>query len=240
MSTFSTILLIAIVIILGFVGYYYLDNIAPLQSSLKEQQLKNQELIFKVEQLERKNADLAQQLEEKIQEISQEKQEEINRLKLTYEDLISELTEQIDKGEITITRLADQLKVNIVDRIIFPSGKAELSEDGIKVLKRVGNILKEVKDKQIRVEGHTDNVPIHRNLKGLYPTNWELSVARATNVVRFLQEEIGIDARHLEATGLAEFRPIASNKSHKGRAQNRRIEILLLPQQKSQSKLTKK
>ncbi|MFQ5753287.1 MAG: OmpA family protein [bacterium] len=229
MRSFSPYLIIVIVFLLGFAGYYYLDEIAPLKNSLRESQHKNQELVFRVNQLEQRNVELSNRLEEKIKELSQDKREEIEKLKATYETLISELNEQIDRGEITITQLADQLKVNIVDRIIFPSGQAELTPAGIKVLEQVGKILKQTKNKTIKVEGHTDNVPIHPNIQKRYPTNWELSVARATNVVRFLHEKVGIQAKYLEATGFAEFRPIATNKTKRGRAQNRRIEILLLP-----------
>lgn len=230
MSTFSTILLVGLVLLLGLAGYYYLAEIAPLKISVQELQQKNQELEFYVEQLEKKNAELSAQLEAKIKEISAEKEQEIIKLKTTYEDLLTEMKEQIEKGEITITQLADQLKVNIVDRIIFPSGEAELTLEGIKVMQRVGNILKETSDKIIKVQGHTDNVPIHPNLQKQFPTNWELSAARAINVVRFLHEKVGIDAKKLEAAGYGEFHPIATNATPKGRAQNRRIEILLIPQ----------
>jgi len=120
--------------------------------------------------------------------------------------------------------------VKIVDRIIFPSGETDLSENGMKVLTKVGGILKQTRDKRIKVEGHTDNVPIHPNLKSRFDSNWELSVTRATNVVRFLTEEVGVNAGSLEASGFGEHRPIATNKTRRGRAKNRRIEIRLLPQ----------
>lgn len=229
MNSFSTILLILLVMLLGLAGYFYLDKVSPLESQLKETQQENAELSFQVEQLEQQNASLSRQLEKKIQALSDEKNKEINKLKSTYEELISGLQEQVEAGEITITRIADHLKVKIVDRIIFPSGEAELTESGVKVLRQVGEILKQAKSRRIKVEGHTDNVPIHPNIKSKFDSNWELSVARATNVVRFLSEEVGLDARNLEASGFGEFRPIATNKTRRGRAKNRRIEIRLLP-----------
>lgn len=229
MSTFTTFLLILIVVLLGLAGYYYLDRVAPLQTSYQELKRQNQELLFEVGQLEQRNATISKRLEAKVRELSEEKRAEIEKLKTTYDDLIEGLKEEVQKGEITITRLADQLNVKIVDSIIFPSGKAELSPDGIRVLQQVGGILKKAKDKRIRVEGHTDNVPIHPKLQKKFPTNWELSVARATNVVRFLQDEVGIDPHNLEVAGLGENRPVATNETRKGRMQNRRIEILLLP-----------
>jgi chemotaxis protein MotB len=93
----------------------------------------------------------------------------------------------------------------------------------------VGNVLKNTQKKVIRVEGHTDNVPISSRLEGKFSTNWELSTGRATNVVRFLQDSVGIAPARLEAVGMSEFHPVATNKTVVGRNQNRRIEITLLP-----------
>ncbi|MFQ5865900.1 MAG: OmpA family protein [bacterium] len=240
MTSLSTFLMVVIVLLVGIAGYYYLDQISPLQAALEEAKQQDQELLFQIEQLKQENEELSKQLDEKVKELSEEKETEIEKLKSTYDDLISGLQEQIKKGEITITRLADQLNVNIVDRILFPSGEAEITAGGIRVLTRVGDILKQTKNKRIKVEGHTDNVPIHPKLQKKYPTNWELSVARATNVVRFLHDKIGIHPKNLQAAGFAEFRPIATNKTKKGRAQNRRIEIVLLPKSHKIESLTKK
>jgi chemotaxis protein MotB len=89
--------------------------------------------------------------------------------------------------------------------------------------------VKNTEKKVIRVEGHTDNVPVSSRLAEKFPTNWELSTARATNVVRFLQDKVGIAPARLEAVGMSEFHPVATNKTLVGRSQNRRIEIALLP-----------
>ncbi len=237
MNSFSTILLISVVSLLGFGGYYYLDQISPMQAALEESRQKNQELVFQVELLQHKNETLSAQLEAKMAAVSEEKSNEIKKLKTTYEDLIRDLKEQVEAGEVTITRLADQLNVKIVDRIIFPSGKAELSPAGAAVLRRIGGILKKATGKRIRVEGHTDNVPIHPRLQNEFPSNWELSAARATNVVHFLNEVVGIDARNLEAVGLGQYRPVATNRTRRGRARNRRIEILLMPEPDAARKL---
>lgn len=229
MSSFSTFLMILIVVLLGVAGYYYLDRIEPLQTSYDEVERKNLELLFQIEQLEQRNAALSKRLEKKVVELSEAKNQEIERLKTTYDDLIEGLKEEIKNGQITITRMADKLNVKIVDSILFPSGKAEITAPGLKVLQQVGDILKKTRNKRVRVEGHTDNVPIHPKLQNRFPTNWELSAARATNVVRFLQEEVGINASHLEVAGLGQNHPVSTNKTSKGRMQNRRIEILLLP-----------
>ncbi len=235
MNSFTTFLLILIVLLLGFGGYFYLDQIIPMQTELSEIGQKNHELLFQVENFKSKNEELSVQLEKKVGQVSQQKNIEINDLKKTYENLVGELKEQVEKGEVTISQMADKLNVKIVDKIIFPSGKAQLSEYGKKVLKRVGDILKNVKDKHIKVEGHTDNVPIHPNLKKQFEGNWELSTARAINVVRFMQNEIGISGKNLEASGRSQYKPVATNKTVKGRNKNRRIEIMLLPKIKKRS-----
>jgi chemotaxis protein MotB len=229
MHTFSTILLILLVLVAGLGGYYYLDWVVPMQKSIKQLERENEILRNQLEQAQIQSRELTLELENKVNEIAEEKNAEIRRLKSTYEDLISELESQISNGEITITQLADQLKVNIVDRLLFPSGKAELSDGGRKVMLQVGKILQKARDKHIKVEGHTDNVPIHRNLKEQFESNWELSVIRATNVVKFLEKEVNLDPDRLEASGFGPYRPVATNKTRRGRALNRRIEILLLP-----------
>jgi chemotaxis protein MotB len=175
------------------------------------------------------NEQTKKELRAKIADLSVEKEQEIDRLTETYDELVADMQEEIEQGQITITQLADRLSVSMVDKILFPSGKAEIMPEGIEVLERVGNILKNVQDKTIRVEGHTDNVQIHPNLQKQFPTNWELSTSRATNVVRFLQDTVGIDPAHLQAIGMSEYHPVATNETVEGRSQNRRIEIILTP-----------
>lgn len=224
------VIVLAGLLTLGIAGgaYFYVGQLQPLRSELQSSRLRNSDLERNVESLSR-------ELNQKVSEIAKTKQEkdakeaEIARIQSTKDSLISQMQEEIDNNQIQITQLADKLQVSIVDKILFPSGEAEITDAGLKILERVGNILKNVEDKVIRVEGHTDNIPISPRLQKAYPTNWELSTARATNVVRFLQDTVGMDAGHLEAVGLGEHQPVASNDTKEGRAQNRRIEIALLP-----------
>src|SRR6185503_11899727 len=111
---------------------------------------------------------------------------------------------------------------------------AQVKPAGVKVLKQVSDILKTVTDKQIRIEGHTDNVPISSKLQDKFKTNWELSTARATTVVRYLIDQGGVQPQALSAVGYADTHPIASNESEEGRSSNRRIEIVLYPKDLSQ------
>lgn len=170
------------------------------------------------------------ELETKIADMSKEKEVVISRLTDTYDKLVVDMEQEIKKGQIKITQLEDRLSVSMVDKILFPSGEAQITPEGVKILERVGSVLKNTQNKTIRVEGHTDNVQIHPKLQKKFPTNWELSTARATNVVRFLQEKVGIESVRLQAVGMSEYHPVQSNKTEEGRSQNRRIEVILLPE----------
>jgi chemotaxis protein MotB len=170
-------------------------------------------------------------LQAKVDELSQkaEKAEQLEKATQTYQDLQKKLEKEIQEGQVQIKEMKDRLTVTMVDQILFPSGSAEVGKKGKAVLDKVVTILKDVKDKRIEVDGHTDNVPIVSSLKKRFPTNWELSTARATEVVRYLQETGGIDPRLLSATGFAAYMPVAPNDTEEGKHKNRRIEIVLLP-----------
>ena len=170
-------------------------------------------------------------LQTRINELSHkaEKAEQLEKATQTYQDLQMKLEKEIQEGQVQIKEMKDRLTMTMVDKIIFPSGSAVISKEGKKVLDKVVSILKDVKDKRIQIEGHTDNVKIVSELKNRFPTNWELSTARATEVVRYLQEKGGLNPNLLSATGYGEYQPVAPNDSEEGRHKNRRIEIVLLP-----------
>lgn len=231
----KAVLILLLLIALGLAGttLYFRDRAG--RSALRADSLAAvaDSLAFEAGALRARNISLAAALDTQLTAASRAKEEEINRLKQTYDDLVKDMEAEIKQGEIQITRLADRLSVSLVDRILFPSGEADITPAGLKVLERVGKVLKATEGKTIRVEGHTDNVAISDRLKQKFPTNWELSTARASNVVRFLQEQVGIEPQRLHAIGLSEYHPIASNTTAKGRSQNRRIEIGLLPEAES-------
>ncbi|MBI5237934.1 MAG: OmpA family protein [Deltaproteobacteria bacterium] len=189
---------------------------------------KGEEIAAKAKEGEYLNREI-ERLKIKTGELSSEKEKELANIKSTYENLVKEMKKEIEKGDIKITQAVDRLSVNMVEKILFDSGRAEVKLDGLKVIKRVGDILKGITDKQIRVEGHTDNVPIGAKIRDKYQTNWELSTARATNIVRYLNEKVGVNPLLLSAAGMADNKPVASNDTLEGKAQNRRIEIVLLP-----------
>jgi chemotaxis protein MotB len=216
-------------LLLAVTTWYFYSASATAQKERDDLSNVREELQLRVNNLEQEKAEVTGRLEEQIASLSKAKEEELNRLRSTYDTLVTDLKTEIEQGQITITKMADRLSVSMVDKILFSSGEADITGEGIKVLERVGNVLKNTQNKIVRVEGHTDNVPISAALAGKFQTNWELSTARATNVVRFLQEKVGINAARLEAVGLSEFHPVASNSTPAGRSQNRRIEIALLP-----------
>jgi len=187
------------------------QNVKSLQDQIAALQEKNVALHSKAEALER------------------QRKAEVEEMRGTYQNLLENMKGEIAKGEITITQLRGKLKVNMLDEILFDSGKTTVKPQGVEVLERVGSILLNVKDRAISIEGHTDNVPIGAELSKMYPTNWELSAVRATTVARYLQEKIGLDPGLLSAIGYGEYQPVASNESEEGQAKNRRIEIVLVP-----------
>jgi chemotaxis protein MotB len=186
-------------------------------------------LAFQDSVLRARNTALAAALDTQVAAVSRQKETELNQLRSTYDQLVSGMQAEIAQGQIQITRLADRLNVSMVDRILFPSGEADITPAGYRILHRVGDVLKTAAGKIIRVEGHTDNVAISEQLQRTFPTNWELSTTRASNVVRFLQDSVGIDPTRLQAVGLSQYHPVETNETVQGRSQNRRIEIALLP-----------
>ena len=141
--------------------------------------------------------------------------------------LANQLQQDADQGELGDTSLMvteKSITLNLGEWVLFDSGKSDLKEEADQVLEKIVQRMVSMKN-TIRVEGHTDSVPLGKNLK--YSSNWELSMARAHSVIVRLQS-LGVDGKRLEGVGHGEFRPIADNKTADGRAKNRRIEISLL------------
>jgi chemotaxis protein MotB len=116
------------------------------------------------------------------------------------------------------------ITVSILDDILFASGKADLTTGPKNVLNKLSNVIRTIPN-DLRIEGHTDNVPINSNT---YPSNWHLSVARATNTAYYLMTEEGIPQGRVSIVGYSEYKPVAPNDTPEGRAQNRRVDIVIL------------
>ncbi len=218
--------------VVAYVQYREIEN-AKASVSATKQDLKT--AIAKVTELEAQKTQLEadkEELEAAKAELSKSveaKVGELNEVKGTYDSFREKMKEEIDRGEINLEQTGGKLRVGLVDKVLFDPGEAEISKRGEGVLARVAEALAGIPDKQIQVSGHTDKMPINSKLIEKYPTNWELSTARATQVVRFLAEKANLPPQRLVASGYGEFHPIASNKTPIGRAKNRRIEILLTP-----------
>jgi len=139
--------------------------------------------------------------------------------------LEDEMRTDLESKDVTISNLKGKLTVNILDRVMFDSGEAVMKPDGESVLRKIAALLTAHPELKIQVIGHTDNVPIRNR----FPSNWELSAARALAAVHFLTDKAAVDPRRVGAAGYGEYRPIADNATAEGRARNRRIAITILP-----------
>ncbi|MFH1674727.1 MAG: OmpA family protein [Pseudomonadota bacterium] len=147
----------------------------------------------------------------------------------TMQEMIAELQEEIDAKLIRIQMLENCLTVELVEKLLFESASAKVSREGRKLLARIAPILKNAGDQEIRIVGHTDELPPSAKTKKKYPSNWELSTARATSVIRILQWGYGIDPNRLVAEGVAHYRPLKMENDQGVRTKNRTVEILLKP-----------
>ena len=143
----------------------------------------------------------------------------------TLRSMLSKFRALIDSGKLKIKIVNNKMLVEMASAILFPSGRAKLSKEGKEALTQVASILATIPDRSFQVAGHTDNVPIRNNR---FKSNWDLSAARAVSVVRHLVDN-GVALENISGAGYGETQPAASNDDEEGRAQNRRIEIVLQP-----------
>ena len=217
---------------------------AQLKNEIKSIEQKVTSLLKENESLTDEKEELNQKLtvlgndfsktKQQAQDIKQLMEVEVASLKKQMDETVSVLQKSLtvtEKGlsekNMKITELEGKLTVSILDKILFGVGTDIIKKDGLKVLEKIGTILKENSNKNIIVEGHTDNLPI--KAPGFNPTysNWELSAGRALNVVHFLQDTIGIPGERLSAACYGQYKPIVENTTKEGRAANRRIQIVL-------------
>jgi chemotaxis protein MotB len=209
---------------------------ANLNATNKELDAKNAELVGVGEQLDKKNKLLSTtsaELEAKqkaLAETTQKLQATADYMKKTdklYDDLVKELSTELDAKTIKIKEMKDGVNVNLSEAILFSSGSAELNKSGQDVIIKVSQKLKDIPH-QVIVAGFTDNIPIRGSLTKKFPTNWELAGARAASVVRLLEKQ-GVDKSKLTAVSYGENQAVESNDTAEGRSQNRRIEIRMRP-----------
>jgi chemotaxis protein MotB len=204
------------------------DSFGKLQSRLETL---HAQILSLQGQTEQKKTELMG-LKKQFQNVWEEKDSveiKIEEIKSTYNALVNKLQENINNQEAIIKEFEKKLSVTFIDSVLFGFGKASITPEGKKILKNVGDILKNLEARKIRVIGHTDNIPISSKYQSKFPTNWELSSARAAAVIRFFQNESGLDPENMECAGRSYYQPVTSNKTSVGRAKNRRVEIIIVP-----------
>ena len=164
-----------------------------------------------------------EELSSELERLAQLREQE----KSQFEEMKRELQKKL-KGQVSLDIDERGLVITLADNILFDSGKARVKEDAYPVLNKIITVIDDkAPDKNIGIEGHTDNVPI---MHSSWKSNRELSTARANNVYHYLVDEGGLSPSRLTTIGYSEFKPVATNDTAEGRAKNRRVEIVILPQ----------
>ena len=144
-----------------------------------------------------------------------------------YEALNQKLSAELSADQVQISRMQNELKVTMVNEILFPEAGWRLSSKGEQTLAKIVPTLSNLSGQQVVVQGFTDNEPIGPELRSRFPSNLELSSARADDVAHFLISK-GVPSNSVSAQGFGEARPVASNTTPEGRAKNRRVEIVIV------------
>lgn len=161
-----------------------------------------------------------------LESILEKQKAAVQDLSAQADQLEQKLKEEIEKGEIRLKRYKTKMIINIDNSICFDSGSAILKKDVKHSLDKIAESLRDFPDNNIQIEGHTDNVPIHT---ARFPSNWELSAARALAVLRYLENRKILDPQRLSAVGYGQYHPIVPNDTAENRRLNRRVDIVILP-----------
>jgi chemotaxis protein MotB len=164
------------------------------------------------------------QLQRALAELAQRKAEADKRV-AEYRNLLARFKSLIDAGKLRVKIADGRMVLELPSDVLFDSGSAKLSKEGATAVQQVASVLTTMTDRRFQVEGHTDNLPIKT---AQFPSNWELAAARALGVVKAMAEA-GMDSKTLSAASFGEFHPAADNSTEKGRAENRRIEVVVVP-----------
>jgi len=195
--------------------------------AMKELRAENEDLKAEINRLGGVINDYSDELD-KIKNLSdQEKAALRNEMQQMRIKLRENLDEQIQRNEALVQKVNDLTVIEVGETALFGSGQADLTKKGASVISRLVKTLNQYSGYHVRVEGHTDSVPIGEDLKSKFQSNWELSTARATTVVRYMIYGLNMDPNRLSAVGYAKYRPVASNDTGQGRAKNRRIRLVV-------------
>ena len=171
---------------------------------------------------------LAQNLAERLAALQNQRPDQSGAQALR-DQLVAALEANGVDGPQVDVRPDNSVGINLRSEALFNSGRARLNAAGRNLMQRVSAALGDFTSNPIRIEGHTDSIPVTGSLQQIFPSNWELSVARAANAVSFMQSAGDFNPTNLSASGFGEFRPVAGNDTREGRALNRRIEVVVSP-----------
>ena len=220
---FASVISASLVVgIIAYTAFQQKKQFARVQTELQQLQQAAQQSSNQAALLQQDLTNSHSRIEALIKEKEQVQQKQ--------REMENQMRSTLESKDVTISELRGSLTVNILDRVLFASGEAELKPEGEQVLAQVASVLTQHTNRQIYVIGHTDNVPIRGSLFGKFSSNWELSTARATAAVRYLTEKADVNPELLAAVGYGEYHPIASNATPEGRAKNRRIAIVIVPE----------
>jgi chemotaxis protein MotB len=206
------------------------ENINTLQGALNEAATTEELYLSAREQLALQQAE-NESYSETIERLKAEMADEANAMDALEKSLQAQLTEINQEKEKLVTQLEDgTTAIRLPESILFASGSAELNGDGVKALEVLSDALTSFPNHLISIQGHTDSKKIASTVAKKFPTNWELSTARASSAVRTLIDQ-GLPAQQIQAVGFADTRPLVEEVDAASRQQNRRIEVLLLPNQ---------
>ena len=195
-----------------------IERLKNAYTSIEQEKIQLSESVSKLQSL----AEDAKRLETEARE-ARERAEAIERER---DQMKNELKKFIDIGDIGVDITPDGIRITMRENILFDSGKSDLKQTSFEMLQKLSELLIKTNAKEIRIAGHTDNVPIN---SPQFPSNWELSTARALSVLHQLSEKFGVPSSKLVAIGFGEHKPIAGNSTAEGRSKNRRVEIYLVP-----------
>jgi chemotaxis protein MotB len=176
------------------------------------------------------NAALLAELET-LREHATELEQQVQQATQAQAGLEQQMRAALESRDVTISELQGRLTVDILDRVLFDSGLSAVKPEGQAVLRKVAGVLAKFPQRAFQVVGHTDNVPVRARTADGFTDNWALSAGRAVAAVRFLVGECAVDPHRLTAAGGGEFQPIADNTTAEGRAKNRRITVVVLPEE---------
>jgi chemotaxis protein MotB len=209
-------------------------EVAQLKAKLGESEQRASSLEARLKEMSDNNAALAERLnlagaekgtlERALEELRAREKQSQARLAV-FTEMLNKFRSMIDSGKLRVRVVRGRMVVELAENILFDSGRADLKKEGQDALTQVASVLSSIENRDFQVAGHTDNIPIK---SARFPSNWELSTARAVVVTKWLTEK-GLASNRVSAAGYAETQPVAPNDTPDGRQQNRRIEIVLMP-----------